>query len=192
MSPAAPDVRCALNGADGTACPHPVAAQAALPLCTDHLLAAHDWVTRDVGVTDLLPAPCLACGSRVGVRYPSGWLCAVCEWKVGDLPDEPGARPVVDVVYYIRFGALIKIGTSANPRRRIASLPHDEVLAFERGGRLLEQRRHRQFAEAQVNGGEWFRVNDALLAHLRDVGAGVEDPWHRYAFWVSRELAVRG
>ena len=117
-------------------------------LCTAHLLEAHDWVDREYGVTDLLPGPCLACGSRVGVRYPSGWLCAVCEWRVGELPDDPIADGRVDVVYYLRYGDRIKIGTSANPRRRVASLPHDEVLAFERGGRPLEQRRHAQFADA--------------------------------------------
>ena len=118
----------------GVACPSPVAAGAPLDLCVTHLLEAHDWVDREFGVTDLLPSPCLACGSRLGVRYPSGWLCALCEWRVGELPDGPIADGRVDVVYYLRYGDRIKIGTSANPRQRVASLPHDEVLAFERAG----------------------------------------------------------
>lgn len=118
---------CAIAG-----CGAPVDPHAPLELCTSHLLAAHDWVAREAGVTDVLPSPCLACGSRLGVRYPSGWLCAVCEWRVGALP-EGDAAPRIDVVYYLRYRDRIKIGTSANPRLRFAALPHDEVLAFERG-----------------------------------------------------------
>jgi hypothetical protein len=83
------------------------------------------------------------------VRYPSGWLCAVCEWKVGDLPDGIVASTRLDVVYYLRAGDRIKIGTSANPRARLAQLSFDDLLAFERGNRTLEQRRHAQFAESR-------------------------------------------
>ncbi|MCU1439261.1 MAG: ATPase [Rhodoglobus sp.] len=164
---------------------------APLPLCTRHLLAAHDWVVRDVGVTDTLPSPCVACGSRVGVKYPSGWICATCEWKVGELPDSSAIVPFVEVVYYIRWRDRIKIGTTANPRMRLAALPHDEVLAFERGGRWLEQRRHLQFAEHRMPGSEWFHVHDALIEHVASVGAGIENPWARYALWVSREVGLR-
>ena len=176
----------------GVACPSPVAAGAPLDLCVTHLLEAHDWVDREFGVTDLLPSPCLACGSRLGVRYPSGWLCALCEWRVGELPDGPIADGRVDVVYYLRYGDRIKIGTSANPRQRVASLPHDEVLAFERGGRLLEQRRHAEFAEHRIVGTEWFDSHEALVAHVAELSAGVDDPWALFDRWVSRQVALHG
>ena len=78
--------RCVVAGSDGR-CERPVEAGAPVELCSRHLLDAYDWVTREVGVTDLLPNPCAACGSRVGVRYPSGWLCAVCEWLCEHVPD---------------------------------------------------------------------------------------------------------
>lgn len=175
---------CAIAG-----CGAPVDPHAPLELCTSHLLAAHDWVAREAGVTDVLPSPCLACGSRLGVRYPSGWLCAVCEWRVGALP-EGDAAPRIDVVYYLRYRDRIKIGTSANPRLRFAALPHDEVLAFERGGRELEQRRHAQFAGSRMPRSEWFRASDELAAHLAVVGA--DEPWGKYALWISQELALRG
>ena len=187
--------------ADGRPCSGPVDVDAPLNRIVgylddngfdQHLLAAYDWVARDVGVTDLLPSPCLACGSRVGVRYPSGWVCADCEWRVGDVPDEEFDRPRVEVVYYIRYRDQIKIGTSANPRLRLASLPHDEILAFERGGRPLEQRRHAEFAEHRFPGTEWFAVHDALLAHIAEVGAGVDDPWLEYERWRLRKSAIRG
>jgi len=180
-------VRCALSG-----CRAAAQADAPLTLCTAHLLAAHDWVAREAGITDTLPSPCQLCGSRLGVRYPSGWLCAICEWKVGDLPDGEVAQPRVDVVYYIRFQQRIKIGTSANPRSRIASLAHEEVLAFERGNRRVEQRRHAQFARERIPGSEWFRVHPELSAHVARLAEGTIDPWDRYRLWVSQELALRG
>ena len=184
--------RCGILLADGRACGRPTEPGAPLNLCTEHLLVAHDWVAREVGSTDLLPSPCAACGSHVGVRYPSGWICAECEWRVGDRPDDELVRPVVEVVYYIRYRDQVKIGTSMNPRLRLATLPHDEVLAFERGGRALEQRRHAQFAGHRFPGTEWFAVHDALLAHIAELQEGVEDPWAQYGRWVSRALARGG
>jgi hypothetical protein len=182
---------CTIVESDGTVCSRPVEHGAPVPLCTTHLLVAYDWVARDAGVTDVLPGACLVCGSRLGVRYPSGWLCAICDWRFGEVPDPELERPRVDVVYYIRYRAQVKIGTTGNPHARLAQLPHDEVLAFERGGRALEQRRHAQFAGARYAGTEWFLLHDELMRHVRELGAGVEDPWDRYARWISAELALR-
>jgi len=183
---------CSIVSADGLVCGRPVDAGTPLAICRQHLLEAHDWVDREVGATDLLPSPCIACGSRVGVRYPSGWMCEECEWVVGEVPDDELDRPRVEVVYYIRYRDQIKIGTSVNPRLRLASLPHDEVLAFERGGRPLEQRRHAQFADHRFPGTEWFAVHDALLEHVAELAAGVDDPWTEYERWVLRRIALRG
>jgi hypothetical protein len=185
-------IRCPIVLPGSEVCDRPVDAEAPLGLCTRHLLEAYDWVARDVGVTDVLPSPCLACGSRLGVRYPSGWLCAICEWKVGDLPNGEAAVTRVDVVYYIRSGDRVKIGTSANPRARLAQLSYEELLGFELGDRQLEQRRHAQFASHRFPGGEWFQLYDELSAHIADVRAGVDDPWARHHLWVSRQIALRG
>lgn len=176
----------------GQACPSSVDPEAPLNLCTRHLLTAYDWVARDVGATDTLPAPCLACGSRLGVRYPSGWLCAICEWKVGEVPDQESLAPRVDVVYYLRFRDQIKIGTSGNPRTRLAGLLYDELLAFERGNRVLEQRRHAQFASHRLPRTEWFELHDELAEHIRVISAGVDDPWSQYRLWVSQQVALHG
>ena len=176
---------------DGRQCGQPVADDTPIALCTRHLLVAHDWIVRDVGVTDLLPAPCLACGSRLGVSYPSGWLCAICEWRMGELPDEHHVSPRVDVVYYLRYRDRIKIGTSGNPRQRLAAIVHDELLAFEPGDRSLEQHRHAQFARHRLGHTEWFAANDELDAHITRVARGVSDPWERYARWVSEAIALQ-
>lgn len=173
-------------------CAQPVESDSPLNLCSGHLLTAYDWVARDVGVTDLLPSPCLACGSRVGIHYPSGWICATCEWRVGEVPDGELELARVDVVYYLRFGDRIKIGTSSNPRSRLAQLRYDELLAFEPGNRAVEQRRHAQFAEYRYPGSEWFRSHRELDAHIRVLAAGVDDPWDLHRRWLSERLASRG
>ncbi|RKR75770.1 GIY-YIG nuclease family protein [Frondihabitans australicus] len=163
---------------------------APVALCGAHLAAAAEWVGEASGVTEPLPAPCVACGSRLGVTYRSGRLCAVCEWRFGDVADGELAPPRVDVVYYLRFGERIKIGTTANPRQRFAQLRFDELLAFERGDRAVEQARHRQFA-AWREGGEWFTASPSLVDHVALVAAGHPDPWALYARWRSEALALR-
>lgn len=176
---------------DGT-CSQPVGEGSPLDLCDRHLAVAADWAQRNDGVTDVLPDACRLCGSRLGVRYPSGWICAVCEWSVGQTVDGelPPAR--VDVVYYLRNGDRVKIGTTANPRQRFAAIWHEEVLAFERGDRALEQRRHAQFAADRFAGSEWFTLSTELAQHIATVSAGVDDPWRLYTRWRSEALALRG
>ncbi len=164
---------------------------APLPLCEQHLAIAADWFTRENGLIDVLPSPCLACGSRLGARYPSGWICAVCEWRYGEVPDADVALPRLDVVYYLRHGERVKIGTTANPRQRFAAIWNEEVLAFERGDRRLEQRRHEQFATDRFPGSEWFRLTPPLAAHVEAVAAGRE-PWDVHARWMSEAIAISG
>ena len=176
----------------GTGCAGEVDPSSPVALCELHLALAADWAQRETGATDLLPVPCRVCGGRVGIRYPSGWICAVCEWRVGDVVDGELPPPRVDVVYYLRQGDRIKIGTSSNPRQRFTAIWHEQVLAFERGDRTLEHRRHEQFADERFPGSEWFRMSGRLSAHVATVARGVDDPWQLYARWVSEALALRG
>ncbi|MDM4762083.1 GIY-YIG nuclease family protein [Galbitalea sp. SE-J8] len=181
-----PDERCVAPGCDARA-----DAGSPVPLCALHAIAVHDHVGAAAGAADLLPSPCLLCGGRVGIRYPSGAVCADCGWVYGDVPDADLPPPRIDVVYYVRFGDRVKIGTSANPRQRLAVLPVDELLAFERGARALEQRRHAEFASARLGTSEWFAATRELLAHAADLAGGV-DPWTHYARWLARAVALRG
>jgi hypothetical protein len=76
------------------------------------------------------------------------------------------------VVYYMRFGDLIKIGTTNDLRRRTLNLKPDTVLAAEPGSYELELQRHRQFARhrAQVGvGRELFFPAPELREHIRQV-----------------------
>ena len=148
-------------------------------------------VSETVGIEGELPALCRACGAGSGHRDSTGWICATCGWRVGDIPDADLPAVRVEVVYYLRFRDRIKIGTSSNPRSRLAQLRFDELLAFERGGRTIEQERHSQFAEQRFPGREWFHSHRALTDHIDSLAAGIEDPWDLYKRWMSEQLALR-
>jgi hypothetical protein len=175
--------------AAGTDCRGAVADAAPLALCEMHAAVTAEWVAREHGTTDALPAPCRLCGSSLGVRYPSGWLCAECEWRHGEIVDHELAPPRIDIVYYLRYADRVKIGTTANPRQRLAAIMHDDVLAFERGDRMLERRRHEQFAAERYDRTEWFRLSDRILDHV-DALRGGRDPWSSLALWRSRSAAA--
>src|SRR4051794_34519810 len=154
MNPSALEpVPCAVSGCSGRSeCPD------LIPLCSEHLAVAAEVHGSAHGVADLLPTPCRLCGARIGVRYPSGWVCSVCEWPHGEHPDAELPPPRVDIVYYLRFGERVKIGTTANPRQRFAAIRHEQALAFELGDRRLEQRRHNEFAAERAATSEWFEL----------------------------------
>ncbi|MFJ4225172.1 GIY-YIG nuclease family protein [Microbacterium sp. NPDC089695] len=133
-----------------------------------------------------LPDPCPLCGRSDAVRVSDGLECAWCEWPFGAVPEADIPRAVVEVVYYLRFDRRVKIGTSRRPRQRLASIRHEELLAFEAGGRDVEQARHRQFATIR-EGGEWFTLDAALEAHVATLRT-TDDPWQLYARWVSAAL----
>ncbi|HZU93414.1 MAG TPA: GIY-YIG nuclease family protein [Microbacterium sp.] len=137
-------------------------------------------------MNERLPGPCNLCGRPHGTRVEGAWVCTACGWRYGDAPDFDLPRPVIEVVYYLRYDRRVKIGTSRRPRQRLASIRHEELLAFERGGRSVEQQRHREFA-ALREGGEWFTLADDLRAHVVGLRAHGE-PWHLYARWLSDAL----
>jgi hypothetical protein len=182
---AGPDPRlCAIVG-----CSEP-ADDPRIALCGEHLAIAAEVHETVHGRADLLPEPCALCGSRTGVRYPSGWICSVCEWPHGEHPDGELAPPRIDVVYYLRYRDQVKIGTTVNPRQRFTAIWHDEVLAFERGNRTLEQQRHRQFAADRSGASEWFRLSPAILDHVDALSGGVS-PWELWLRWNAEATAVR-
>lgn len=133
-----------------------------------------------------LPSPCALCGNAQGIRREGALCCTSCDWRYGDAPDPDLPLPRVDVVYYIRFDRRVKIGTSRRPRQRLASIRHEELLAFERGGRAVEQQRHRDFAGIR-EGGEWFTFTDELRIHVAALRREGE-PWRLYWRWLSEAL----
>jgi len=135
-------------------------------------------------VSASLPSPCRVCGGSTGDRVDGLWHCVRCGWRLGDAPDADLPRPRIDVVYYLRYRDRVKIGTSATPRRRLAAIMHDELLAFEPGDRRIEHDRHVQFADLR-EGGEWFSLTGAVLIHIDQVRARVGEPWAAYDRWLG-------
>ncbi len=151
-------------------------------------VAGHDYA-HGVSAYGPLPHACLLCGHHDGERRDDRWRCGVCGWLVGDVPDADLPAPRVDVVYYLRWADRIKIGTTHRPRQRLAAIRHEELLAFEPGGRPREQERHREFADLR-EGGEWFTAAPRLLEHIVRL-RGDTPPWNSYARWVAEAFAHR-
>lgn len=73
-------------------------------------------------------------------------------------------------VYYVRRGAMIKIGTTTNLHRRMAALLPEEVLAVEPGSHAKEAELHRLFRDLRVPGQrEWFYAGRPLQDHIKQV-----------------------
>jgi len=79
------------------------------------------------------------------------------------------------IVYYVRRGEVIKIGTTTVPVMRFETLMPDEILAFEPGTAKQEKIRHRQFAHLRCRG-EHFRIAPELLEHARHLRQMYGDP----------------
>lgn len=69
------------------------------------------------------------------------------------------------VLYFIRFGDLVKIGITSNVARRLSELPHDEVLGVMRGTYKDEAQWHDRFAEHHHQG-EWFRCTPYVRSRI--------------------------
>ena len=76
-------------------------------------------------------------------------------------------RAALGVVYYVRMGEFIKIGTTRDLPARLYALylTERDVLATEPGGQEMELGRHHEFAEERVRR-ELFEPSDRLLAHI--------------------------
>lgn len=77
------------------------------------------------------------------------------------------------VVYYIRVGDQVKIGTTTNLRERMIALRVDgsDLLATEPGGYDVERRRHHEFADERYGRRENFALSDRLAAHIERLRA---------------------
>lgn len=174
---------CGVLKSDGRDCDDPVAPGSPFNICRHHYLKISDYLK--------------AAESTGGYRYRISMLCPGCQIRYGLVADvssqiatcsecghqvrateagrskfTPMQRPEQlspsTVVYYIRFGDRIKIGTTDNLRNRLAALPYDQVLFTEPGSYELENQRHKQFRRHLVRGQrEWFHAHPELLDFIR-------------------------
>lgn len=111
------------------------------PLCFQHFVAVRRWDFREVA-------------ERMRAAYP-----------------QPPQLPDTAVVYYVRVGDRVKIGTTVKTvRQRFqGQLPPDaQVLATEPGSYEVERRRHRQFRHLQ-DANEWFHAGPELWSHVAEL-----------------------
>lgn len=74
------------------------------------------------------------------------------------------------VVYYIRRGKYVKIGTTTNLKNRMRDLMPDEVLAVEPGSYSLEHTLHYDFRDIRLSPDrEYFELTEELQAHIDGV-----------------------
>jgi hypothetical protein len=78
------------------------------------------------------------------------------------------------LVYYMRLGDAVKIGTSGKLAQRQAHINPQGVMAVEWGGHQLERKRHNEFVDLHIHG-EWFRLREPLVGHIFDLRAAFED-----------------
>jgi len=108
------------------------------------------------------------------------------------LPRDRGLYvPSGSIVYYIRRGPVIKIGTTHCAEGRFADLLPDEILAFEPGTVKEETRRHRQFAHLRCQG-EHFLPEPELLEHIRLVREKHGEPNPNWPTVASLQTPRRG
>lgn len=76
--------------------------------------------------------------------------------------------PHPPVVYFLRNGTRVKIGTTRNLRPRVArlALRPDNVVRVEHGGQDYEQSLHARFDEHRVGNTEWFELRGELADYL--------------------------
>lgn len=84
--------------------------------------------------------------------------------SLGDVP----RRSHPPVVYFLRNGNRIKIGTTTHLRERVKrlALRLDDVIVAVQGGADVERAMHRRFAAYRVGGTEWFEEAGELAAFV--------------------------
>ncbi len=132
---------------DGRDCDLVVEPDAPVSMCQKHLREAYLYVADKLE-------------SRIAAVRAEGRERSAANKAAAEL----AASEASSVVYYLRFGDRIKIGTSRNLPARLDVVPHDAVLATEPGDHRLERRRHKEFAADRLYR-EWFAASERLVAH---------------------------
>lgn len=180
--------RCLVIAPNGEKCTNWAVEDAPVNLCIEHLRTAHKFAQAHpefLHDRTIVDRKCPTCGSSGMYYYEPFFPTIHCDncgstWKrnlnrVSNLEySSPATRrrtnktiaPSQPVVYYIEHGGQVKIGTSINWINRVASLPHDLLLALEPGGYETEQKRHSQFSRSRVRRTEWFDVSEELMSHI--------------------------
>jgi len=164
---------CQLTQSDSRDCQKPVPDDFPMDLCETHALMTAAVMMERGGATM----------KRLRSMYDTSYVR-----RLNRETEAPRAEQYIDgfpsVVYYIRFGANIKIGTSRKLISRLAQIPHDELLAIEPGDVAHERQRHWQFAENRIHG-EWFEADADLEDHIAHIVEMYGPPHSAHKRWTD-------
>ena len=155
---------CTNMNTHGDECTCPIAVDSPVSLCELHLYLAAQYVTS------------------VGGRGSA----EVLDPRLGR------ARPkhnLLQVVYYMRQGGEIKIGTTTDLKARMRAIRHEELMAIEQGGHGKEHARHVQFANLRTDG-EWFTTSMDLVAHVMNIRKTYGPPIRAWNRWTAERHAM--
>lgn len=153
---------CVVVDSNGQDCMAPRADWSPLPICLMHLREAYLIYAEHL---QYLPSP--TAQDQADVE------------KMAVIPSDSDGD-VEPLVYYVRIGHHVKIGTTRDLYNRMASLQPDEILALEVGGSSLERERHRQFDHIRATKGrEYFLPTVELMDHIAEVRGRWVEPEDR-------------
>ena len=142
------------------------------------------WMIRDRKKDLFL---CLGCGRK---ETRAEFTQTVRRNRLTAIPNQTSEKmlrqlldePSYGVVYYVKFGDAVKIGTSMKLNTRLDVIPWDEVLLTEPGGYRLEKARHKKFARSHRMR-EWFNLTPELQQFIDEKREELKDVNERY--WQS-------
>ena len=160
---------CAMLGDDGQRCrkrPIPASESLRLALCAEHLLGFAQAASEGHLPVLAEARERMALAERQRDRLFALWHQDAVQARGGTAEERSAGRARLDwVVYYVRTGDLIKIGTTSQYWDRMRTLVPDDLLAWEAGGHALEASRHSMFADLRMHG-ERFVAAEPLLGHI--------------------------
>jgi hypothetical protein len=105
-------------------------------------------------------------------RYEDGYTPDCKRQIVPAAPRHPSREEMAEkgVIYYVRRGEYIKIGTTIRLKQRMHDLAPDEILAVEPGSFQVEKYLHQKFAHLRAPFmREYFRMDPELMDHIATV-----------------------
>lgn len=147
--------RCTVASGPGRFCDREVPPRAPLSVCGQHLIEAYRFCEDALDIASKDDVLRMARSDQY-LRFRA--------WE------DRHAEPVQStVIYYALVGDVIKIGITAQLKKRMLSLKADALLATEPGGWGLEALRHQQFEHLRApiaRHQELFMAGDDLVSHI--------------------------
>lgn len=160
-----PWTACTAQRRDGAFCDRSTLPDAPFPICVVHAAQLYGFLHGTVH--DRFQHLDVDIGAVQAQLYLNGVNFAD---RMDDTPDN-------HIVYYVRVGELIKVGTTTSLRNRLQAYPPGmtTLLATEPGGVEVERARLDQFRHLRHSGREWFTPGPSLIEHMNSLRQTAHD-----------------